>query len=204
MGKLKDGMARVKKQLSSGPTEPAPKMAKEIKNALELGFTYERVLGEYTHRPALRFFTSIGTEGIKPRTLGALKKAAAIAVSLEVDWETYVRSQFYWFHKWFRRPPRIREMISTSTTAKNNAVWRLREYLKVTKDNQVYSKSIPSSKVCKDQLDKINNQRLDQLADAWEKSHEEIIQIFASSGIFDQHWLEQNDIYCQLINSRTL
>lgn len=198
MGKLRAGLARVKKQLAEG-TAPAPPMDPEIKMALEIGFAFEKALGDYVHRPALRYFTNLGTEGIKPITLGHLRNAAKIALLNKVDAETHVQSQFYWMDKWFRRAPKIRE-LGSATKGGHNATWRLLEFLKLHVDDRrkVSSKVMPGKAVTPEKLDKINQQRLKQLAESWEKSPTEILEIFAPSGVFDQSWLEKNPIYCQL------
>lgn len=198
--KLKEKMAKAKKVMAE-ETKPSPELDPETKLALEIGFAYERILGEYQHQPALRFFTKIGEQGIKPTTMAHLKKAAQIAKEHSVDAETYVRSQFYWFHKWYRHAPKIREMISTKT--KCCAVWRLTEYLKV-EGKKVFSRAMPSEQVSREKLDKINQLRLEQMANSWDKSHEEIIQLFAASGVFDLSWLKRNVVYKRLVESGKL
>jgi hypothetical protein len=200
MGKLKDKLARVKKQFTEG-TKPSPPMDPEVKLALEIGFAYERILGEYSHQPALRYFVRLGEQGIKPITMAQLKKSAVIADKHKVDAETYVRAQFYWFHTWFKRAPKIRELCGMS--GKNNAVWRLTNYLK-KEGKKVYSKAMPSQQISREELDKINRQRLEQLSESWNKSHEEIITLFAESGVFDQSWLKKNEIYKRLVESEEL
>jgi len=202
MGKTQDRLAKVKQQMASRKGKPAVVVDPQVKSALKLAFVYERVLGEYWHNKTLRFFTRLSEVGIKPTTLGQLKKAAVLAEQLEVDHETYVRAQFYWFHKWFRRRPKIMEMCSTST-GRHNAVWRVREYLKV-QGGSVHSKEMPRETVPFEKLDKINGKRLEQLVQAWGKSPTEIIQIFAHSGVFDQRWLEKNETYRRLLSAGKL
>jgi hypothetical protein len=187
MGKMRDRMAKVKKQL--GSDVPAVEVDPEASRALSLGFAYEKVLGEYLHRPALRFFTQIGDYGITPQTMGFLKKAVAIAEDHKVDHETYVRSQFYWFHKWFKRNPKVREMCSVN--GKFPAALRLTEFLKLTRDTRVSSVQLPSERIPVEKLDRINEERVEQLMEVWGNSRDDTIKLFGPTGVFDPEWLER-------------
>jgi hypothetical protein len=176
MGKLKDKLARVKRQIAE------PKVKEEVDPintfALEIGFEYEKQLGEYLDQPTLRYFTRMGEIGIKPRTFQVLLRAANIAVKYGVDAQTYVRAQFWFFNKWFDRHPKLHEIASTKS--QKNSTWRLLEYLKI----------MPKRNVDPEKLDRINQERLEQLVTVWGKTPEEIIQIFGESGVFDQEWIE--------------
>jgi hypothetical protein len=191
---LKEKMAAVKKQIAE--KKDPPPIDKKAAMAVSLGFSYEKVLGEYTHRPTLKYFKRIGEEGIHPRTMGYLRKAASIAESHGVDVETFVRAQFYWFHTWFRRPPKIWEMCSVN--GKFPATRRVVEYLKLKNDKRVFSSSLPSKKIDSEKLDKINRERLEQLSKTWGKSHTEILMMFGPAGVFDVEWLADQPVWQKL------
>jgi hypothetical protein len=200
MGKMRDKMAAVKKQLHD--KQPQVKIDPKVALAMSLGFAYEKVLGEYIHQPSLRFFKKIGTDGITPQTMGFLCKAASIAEHHEVDVETYVRAQFYWFHQWFRRPPKVRELCSVK--GKFPATRRLTEYLKLTRDKRVFSVELPSGKLGHEELDRINRERLEELVETWGKTHTEILEMFAPAGVFDVEWLAQHPIWQRLAHKGKL
>jgi len=190
MSKLRDKMARVKSQLASKQEPVSVNLDPKTTKAMAIGFAYEKILGEYLHQPTLKYFTKIGERGITPRTMALLRKAATIAEKHNIDPETYVRAQFFWFHQWFRRPPKINNLCGTE--GKFPATRRVSEYLKLHKGKQVYSFELPAlHEMDAEKLDRINRQRLKQLAETWDKPHNEILRIFAPAGVFDAEWLKK-------------
>lgn len=189
---MKDRMAAVKKQLTDkrkNGKKPKPQPCPTEQQALALGFAYERALGEYLRKPALRYFTRIGDRGIDPRTMTALRKALAISKEHDVDFETYVRAQFYWFHKWFRRAPKIFELCGAN--GRFSARKRLTEYLKLTGSPRVSSTELPPIETAPEVLDKINEKRVQQIQRIYGCSRQEILNVFGPEGVFDVGWLKR-------------
>jgi hypothetical protein len=117
-----------------------------------------------------------------------------------VDYVEYIWSQFYWFDKWFSRHPKIFEIGSIKT--KFPAEKRLTEYLSLLKDGETIrcnSVVVPSTKLAKGAVAKINQDRLSQLEKAWGLSEEEVLAKFGSSGFFDAKWINSHPVYKQLV-----
>jgi len=170
--------------------------------AIEMGFAFEEALGRYRHRPALSYF-KLGEEGFKNRTITFLFKAALLADEAGASYKDWVEAQFYWFHKWFKRPPKVQELSGQS--GKHPAPKRYTDYIKLRGRSKA---SFPTSDILpkeaewtwgdKDTIDQINQGRLQDLCSAWGRSPEEIIAQFALSGIFDATWLKKNPIFQKL------
>jgi hypothetical protein len=195
-------MAATKAKLKAkaeGNSEFKPIPEREQK-AVQMGYAYEAVFGRYHHKPALRYFTKLGERGFEKRTVSLLFKAATFADEKEVDYETYVEAQFYWFHRWFRRAPKLYELAGER--GKFPARRRVDEFLRLQKQGKsggdVSSVVIPRTEISDDELDKINSHRLEQLCRAWERTAAEIIQQFAPAGVFDLKWLQKNLVFLDL------
>ena len=198
MTKTQQRMASLKQKFVDKSFVESPEIDPEVRDAIEAGLIYEKVLGEYAHRPALRYFKKLGVNGIPAIIIGHMKVAVSNAEELGMDIETYVRAQFYWFHVWFKRAPKISEMVSRK--GKFPSTKRATEYLKVSgaKKRVIFSQVLPSLEITSKKLDQINYERLEQLSTTWEKSKEEIMAMFASTGVFDHKWLNKNAIYLEL------
>jgi hypothetical protein len=181
-------------------TKPIPE--RQVK-AIEMGYAYEAVLGHYRHRPAMQYF-KLGEDGFRNRTITFLFKAAVMADEAEAAYREWVESQFYWFHKWFKRPPKVQELSGQS--GKFPAPKRYQDYLKLKAKGKVplaTSDKLPVEWSDRSMLDKINQERLQQLCSAWGRSEGEIMEQFALSGIFDMDWLKRHPIFKRL-NFKTM
>lgn len=181
----------------AGKIKVDPMSERQVK-AVEMGYAYEEALGRYRHRPTLQYF-KLGEDGFRSRTITFLYKAAVMADKAAAEYTDWVESQFYWFHKWFRRPPRIQELSGQS--GKFPAPKRYLEYAKLAlagKAKAPTSDKMPTEPIARDVLDKINQERLQQLCSAWGYSETEIMIHFGKSGIFDAAWLKTNTLYQQL------
>ena len=183
-----------------GKIKSTPIPERQVK-AIEMGFAYEAVLGRYKHCPTLQYF-KLGKDGFRSRTITFLFKAATLADTANVSYTTWVESQFYWFHKWFRRPPKIQELSGQG--GKFPASRRYQDFTKLQLQGQVTSDKLPREPTSKEELDKINAERLQQLCGAWGLSEIEIIAQFGQSGIFDAAWLKRNAIFQQLKREQKL
>jgi len=162
-------------------------------------YAYEDMLGTYWHKPALRIIK--GRIEDHPRGYQALVEATWIADRLGVEYPIFIQAQFYWFDKWFNRAVRLRELCSVGS--KFPAEMRVREYLKLQQVQklpvrvQCISRTI---KVDLNQIDKINQARLEELCRVWKLSEEEVLRRFARPGVgyFDLGWLKHQPIYLRL------
>lgn len=201
---LEAKIAKAKQVLAAKKTgkklEDPKIFSEEHSEALQMAFAYETALGDYLHKKALTFFRKLYTKGLDKRTLTYMNKAVRIAKKHEVDYATYVKSQFYWFDRWFKRYPKVFEICSTKS--KFPAEVRLVEYLKLKQVNQVPSEVsspvLPSEKLSSEKIDKINQSRFNELLNAWGMSKEETFKTFALSGVFDPCWLKKQPLYQEL------
>jgi len=165
----------------------------------EMAYTYETALGEYLHRPTLRFVK--GAISTEYKSFEQFKRAALIADQLGCGYEVYVKAQFYWFDQWFKRAPKPYELSGLKT--KFPAPERVREYMKLLNAGQVrevirhISKRV---KIDEKELMKANDQKLQQLMSAWHSSEEQILLKFARPGVayFDHAWLKKNRTWLRL------
>lgn len=183
----------------AGKIKIKPIPERQVK-AVEMGYAYEAALANYRHRPAMQYF-KLGEDGFRNRTITFLFKAAVLADAAEASYKEWVEAQFYWFHKWFKRPPKVQELSGQS--GKFPAPKRYKDYLKLQRRGKVTSDVLPRIPVEREELDKINQERLQQLCTAWGRSEEEIMSQFALSGIFDMAWLKRNPIFKRL-NFKTM
>jgi hypothetical protein len=183
-------LAKAKK---NGTVKAAP-MNTEKAKAMNMGYAFEAELGYYLHKPTLQYFSKLGANGFTKSTLTMLSRAVTLAEKYNVDYQTYMKAQFYWFHKWFRRPPRLFEI--TGGKGKYPAERRLREYIELKPSEEVSSMVMPTTGIEKETLDKINEKRLEQLSEIWDKTEEEVLRLF--SEVFDPAWLKRNPVYQKL------
>lgn len=198
LSKIKQKMSNLKQKFQDKSFEEKSDIDPEVKRAIETGLIYEEVLGDYLHKPALRYFSKLGEKGIPASVIGQLKRVVRQADELGMDMDTYVRAQFYWFHTWFKRAPKISEMMTDK--GKFPATKRAKEYLKVSEDKKrmIFSRVLPSWETSSKKLDQINYERLKQLTESWGKTEREIMATFAQTGVFDQKWLNKHPLYLEL------
>jgi len=177
--------------------ETHPGLSQEQLRVRNLLLLFEMLVGEYKHQPTLRIFSSKVAERVKRGNETVMRKVGELADELEIDQETYLRAQFYWFDKWFHKAPTLRDL--TSTTGKFPATQRALSYVELQKagktPNSVTSCVLPP-KYTKDlltdqKLDKINQTRLTDLCQQYQLSEDACLTRFAPAGLFDLTWLKQ-------------
>jgi hypothetical protein len=187
----------------AGKIKKKPIPERQVK-AIEMGYAYETVLGYYRHCPTLQYFKMGEDRGFRNSTITFLFKAAVMADKSKAGYRQWVEAQFYWFHKWFKRPPKVHELSGQS--GKFPAPRRYKDFVKLQQHGKAQVPSsdvLPRERASKDSIDKINEERLQQLCSAWGRSEKEIIEQFALSGIFDMAWLKRNVIFKRL-NFKTM
>lgn len=175
----------------TGEIKCKPIPEEQIK-AVEMGYVYEAALGRYRHRPTIHYFKG---EGFKPRTLTLLAKAANLAEKAKAPYLDWVEAQFYWFHKWYKRAPKLYELSGQS--GKYPARWRYTEYVKIN-GKMPTSDKLPLAQVDQSMVDSINQKRLQQLCSAWKCTEVDVLIKFGLSGVFDAVWLQRNSLFRQL------
>lgn len=162
-------------------------------DAMKMGFVYEEMLSHYLHKPTLRYFTKLREKGVKKVVLTNLGKAAKLADDQKVDYKLFLESQFYWFHQWYHRYPKLNEIGSSK------ALERLSKYLQLDNKKETFSVTIPIKEQTKEELDKINRKNLDELAKCWGITQQEVLSKFAYSGAFDPKWIKRQNISCEKV-----
>jgi hypothetical protein len=195
MTALQKRLVLAKKIATSKKSEVPDKSTEERTKIYLMKYAYEDMLKSYTHSPFLRFFKASWSNGTHVRVQSFLLKAATLADQYEVEYFTFVKAQFYWFDKWFRRAPYVYELSGQS--GKFPASKRLVEYLALDRagkiNNEISSPVVPQRKRAVDpnKLDKANLKTLNDLCKAYRLTEEEALTKFAPAGLFDLEWLKK-------------
>jgi hypothetical protein len=186
--------ARERAQRKANGQYKAPIVDPEDQKAKEMGYAYEQMMSKYFHNPSLRYFKSLSNGLVQPCVKSFLSKAVFLAEQANVSYDVYVKAQFYWFDKWFRRHPKINELCSIG--GKRSSIWRIQEFLKIEDYNNIEVSSVSirtvtMSYIDDKTLDKINRSRLNQVCKAYNLTEEEAFSRFAPTGLFDLEWLKR-------------
>jgi hypothetical protein len=163
---------------------------------------YRRMLGEYYHNPKMNYQIHLSSINKKHRGYNHYLKAANLAEARKLDYETYLKGQFYWFDLWFNRAPKTFEIGGGSGTLP--AALRIEKYLDVLKDGKnpvIKSVAIPVEKMKPVELDKINKKQLEVLQRNWEMDERDIYLHFAVGieSAFNFEWLKTRPVYLDLL-----
>jgi hypothetical protein len=172
--------------------------------AYEMAAEYEAALKIYRKKPFLKVFK---TRVLSEQAHKVLLRAANFAEELDVDYETYMKAQFWAMHEWFKRPPKLHQIASFKT--KVPAKERVKLYLKATRQGQFNSKreirslSRPAPKVSLSVRFQNSERQLRRLMKNYGESEEKILCRFASKRTsytyFDREWLRENPTYQRLL-----
>ena len=181
------------------PLDPPLECIRERRQVKDFGQLYESLLCDYLQRLII---SSVRISKIpSPRVSAIVKKAINIAKEKNVDHETFLKAQFYWFDKKFKRAPKLWEAVSF--WCKTTPQQRVDEFLKIKQINSKSAEKIvacfhPAPKSTWEEIDKYNKKTLEQLKKVWNLSEEEVICAFYADDIFDSSWLKKNKIYLKL------
>jgi hypothetical protein len=133
-------------------------------------------------------------------------QAARHAESLGVDYEMYVRAQFFWFDSWFLRAPRFWEL--TSVRGRYNALERVRAYQReiaagrVDPTRTLVGRQRVQPKISMAVRIQQGDRALRALMASHKATEEQVLRTFASGTqgalYFDPCWLKQNATYRRL------
>jgi len=175
------------------------KLKGKLDPALLMAYAFEEALANYHYRPTMKFIKNRSLDPAKKSTQ-FFSQAARLATAVCADFGDFVRAQFYWFHMWFGRDCRTHELRSKKGTF--SAVERYRQYMRLLEEGKVPSKvtatSIGLVKTTDQEVDKINEIRLERLSELWELDTEHTLLAFAPEGIFDDSWLQKNEVFQRL------
>jgi len=181
---------------------PQPSDPPEIRvKALALAREYLHQLQEYKRNRFLQL-----PQGWLKKQGRTWQRAVSHAEKCCVDFETYVKAQFWFFHTVAGRAPRAPEMASYRT--QYNSVWRVYAYLEAKAKGDMSINADISSRVLK--VPKITNEQrfahclrtLQSLMKNHRKTEEEILRVYAKGAYaalyFDFDWLNQQPTYQRL------
>jgi hypothetical protein len=162
---------------------------------------YRKMLNEYYHKP-IKFQIQLGKINKKHRGYNHYLKAVKLAEARKLDYETYLKGQFYWFDLWFNRAPKTFEIGGGSGTFP--AALRIERYLDLLKDGKdlvIKSVAIPVDNMKPAEIDKINKKQLEILQRNWEMDERDIYLHFAVGieSAFNFEWLKTRPVYLDLI-----
>ncbi len=165
----------------------------------EIAQIYEKALGIYRHKPALRYLKgTVKQDNVNFKTW---QRAVLFADELGVDFFVYVTAQFYYFDKWFKRHPKVTEIASFKT--KTNAKERVKLYLAEVKAAiPVYGSVLPAPTRTAEEDCADSAAQLSILMKNYRKSEEDILRVFGRPDVcetfFSIKWLERNETYKRL------
>lgn len=175
------------------------KLKGKLDPALLMAYAFEEALADYHYRPTMKFIKNRALDPTKKSTQ-YFTQAAKLATAVCADFGDFVRAQFYWFHIWFGRDCRTHELRSKKGTF--SAVERYRQYMRLREEGKappkVTATSIGLVETTDQEVDKINEIRLERLSELWELDAEHILLAFAPEGIFDDSWLQKNEVFQRL------
>lgn len=203
--KVYSGSNRSKKFKRSGSHARSNNDAKisELESkAWIMAHTFEAHLRMYLDRHFKKVFK---TDKLSRQALTVLIRACANAEALNMDYDTYVRSQFWWFDKWFSKAPRLHEIASVHS--KVNSLERARRYRNrvlaghIPPHGVVLSKSVPPDIAGLAARFNQSMRTMERFMRNYKASEEQIFRAIRTESLtnyFDAKWLAQNATYQRL------
>lgn len=158
-----------------------------------------KAISKYTGNSFAPNYLFRGTNGFE-----ILHKMVNYADELNVSYEDFVRSQFYWFDRWFRRMPKISEYATEKTKQ------RYTDWTKLSDDEKIMygivsietnKKDVEENiKSTIDLIIKRTNKEIKRMMKDFSLSKEEVFIKFGSNGtcIFPKEFLDQDITYQEL------
>jgi hypothetical protein len=164
--------------------------------AREVYQLFRRKIAEYRH-------LELNPHRLAPakQTITRLIKAVEIAQRHNVDLDTYVTAQFWWFHKVFASTPQIYQLCTSGN--RNQADQRLLWYLEAKRtgslSDKVVSNALPPEDLTKSQLNRYNERQLKLLMSRYDFTDETEVFSKLSDAVllqfFDLEWLRSKEQY---------
>ena len=204
--------AQVRSIIRTGGTQAPP----DSMRAYGLAVAYERALATYTNQPGLRYLKGRVAPG-EPNW-GNWLRAAQVADDMGVDYDTFVRAQFWAFDRWYSRAPKPQEL--GSTRSEQNAGERVRQFFEAAERGEVdverrivgLQRSVIDTttargrrkaniSVPRDQRFAYAQRQLHTLMRNYDCSEEQILRTFCTKpgAYFDREWLQENPTYRRLL-----
>lgn len=191
--------------VAKGLLSPTPKDTAYVE-AYKMALSYEYYLGIYRHDPTLKYINKKTFEN--PKHLSKWKKAVEFASEMSVDFDVYVKAQFWVFDQWFKRAPTPSELASYQSKIPSKE--RVKIYLlaiasgKADPAKDVCYNAIPSRlDMIKQSVKDINcSNQLRQLAKNYEIAEVAILTLLIKNNnahlFFDPVWVQNHPVYKQL------
>lgn len=168
----------------------------EARKILEISLEYEKALSSYLNKPTLKFLKR------QKGYTGIWKRAVSHAEIAGLNFENYIKAQFYYFNKWFKRAPKPIECAST--TSQLNSLERAKMFKLAFGEKAAFNlnerseATSPSSEV----KGIYAAQQLQVFMRNYGMSEEEVFRTFAKGNdgflYFDKEWLLNNQTYRKL------
>lgn len=198
--------ARVKQDTGTSPLQGAetgfvPDNAEDSARAHSMAVAYESAMQEYRNNRFLKVFK--GSPLLYEKTYGYLLRAAQFADELGVDYETYIKAQFWAMHEWYKRSPKLHHIASfkSKVPSKERVTLYLAAIRKgaVSAERQVRGISRRAPRVSLSVRFQNSERQLKRLMKTYQETEEQILCRFATtSSYFDREWLMANDTYRRL------
>jgi hypothetical protein len=134
-------------------------------------------------------------------------RASDLADALKVDYETFIRAQFYWFQAWFNGKRPLPYQLSTKG-GDYSAAQRVTLYQdaiaqgKINPTRAILGPDMRPAKATRKQHHELSSRALQSLMEGWDSTEEEVLRVFArdecAADFFDLEWLSQNKTYRRL------
>jgi hypothetical protein len=180
-----------------------PELSERIK-ILQVASIYDSYLAKYTHNKHKFIPAKFLEPGQQKHKI--FQRVIQNAENLNISFDTYMKAQFFYFDKWFSRPPKVQEIASYKS--KNNALERAKTFLSEQESvsvRAVVGKVIPQPKVPQNKRFELSKRTLQSIMKNYEASEEEVLARFARGSTafsyFDKEWLYQNPTYQRLRES---
>jgi hypothetical protein len=205
--KLREKAARVaeqrRKMKQKGVEKQIGKLSSKHK-VCEMINIYTDMFNEYYHKP--KKFINISAIKITKNHRGYKNylKAVKLAEKRKLDYKTFLKSQFYWFDRWFNRAPKSHEICGGK--GKFPAALRVEKYLNLfgNKNNPtIKSIAIPGNNLNSEELNEVNIKNLENLKQIWGMNSSDVFLNFGVGieSVFNQSWLRRQPAYIDLVRA---
>ena len=191
---IKDLKAKAKELACKGPIV----QDQEFLDVQEMALTYEKALSNYVRNPTLKYLKGLVKRDT--REYGIWLKCVENAKELGVDYETYIRAQFYYFDKWRQCPPKAQECCSRKS--ERNSIYRVVAYLSEEPNNKSTVLGPTKSYFVPDRVKAEDSSwQMRAMMQNFKTDEKGVFLHFGKQSVlyFDKEWLKNNNIYNSLV-----
>lgn len=165
---------------------------------------YESFIRTYRQQPMFKYWKK---DVLTDKATRVLLRAADHADKLGMDYYSYIRAQFWWFHDKFARAPNLNEIASYKTKIHSSERARVyRNKVKagyINEQDPIISKAISPKRVAKEVRFQQSEITLQKMMDTFDVTEEQVFKVFSKQifSYFDREWLRQQPTYLRLKKS---